>query len=214
MNNQKLNNFIDEMMVTFHGNDGSIQPASDNIVSTDGEANDIVSEPPVMDLFTNAANDMLKQYNTTFDTIAPANHVTVVDDMNDSPADDGAEVHQIDMASGFGDETGPQPDMDQIMFDVEDGNLHIKIADTDIYLAKDAVDTLRDYLNSDEFKSDIESSQTDESDSEMSEDDTEYDDDDSDDGDDSEDDEAEDEDDSSESNEDDEEKSEDDDSEK
>lgn len=164
MNNQKLNNFIDEMMVTFKGETNDVQPASDNIVAADGMANDIVSEPPVTDLFTNAANDMMKQYNTTFDTIAPADHVTVVDDMSAESPDDSAPAPQIDMSSGFADEIGPTPGMDQIMFDVEDGNLHIKIADTDIYLAKDAVDTLRDYLNSDEFKTDMESSKSDEED--------------------------------------------------
>ena len=145
MDNQKHRKFVEEMMVTFGGK----APEENNApeLGTEGPPE---PEYNAVDVFTNAANDMLKDFMpvSTADTAGAPTHVMVTDTMtNDEPADQTPEITDVTDAS-------IDPSADQIVFDMVDGTLCIKFADTELHLGPDAVSKLKDYLDKLEDSSD------------------------------------------------------------
>lgn len=165
MDNQKHRKFVEEMMVTFGG-----KAPEENNAPEPGTEGPPEPEYNAVDVFTNAANDMLKDFMpiSTADTAGTPTHVMVTDTMtNDEPADQTPEITDVTDAS-------IDPSADQIVFDMVDGTLCIKFADTELHLGPDAVSKLQDYLaNQPEESSDETDEETetdDETDSDNSDD--------------------------------------------
>lgn len=163
MDNQKHRKFVEEMMVTFGGK----APEENNApeLGTEGPPE---PEYNAVDVFTNAANDMLKDFMpvSTADTAGAPTHVMVTDTMtNDEPADQTPEITDITDAS-------IDPSADQIVFDMVDGTLCIKFADTELHLGPDAVSKLQDYLANQPEESSDETDEETETDDETDSDDS------------------------------------------
>jgi len=143
MNFSKHKNFIDEMMVTFTGNDNSEPVAQEP------------TTPTAVDSFSSAANDMIQHFiSPESDSVFPAQHEVVVSDLSsgDHPT-----------------ESDPPVEENKIMFEFSDGKLHISLNNTDIYLDQDAIAALKDYLNNVDVTSSSED-QNDDSDDESEDD--------------------------------------------
>lgn len=163
MDNQKHRKFVEEMMVTFGGK----APEENNApeLGTEGPPE---PEYNAVDVFTNAANDMLKDFMpvSTADIAGAPTHVMVTDTMtNDEPADQTPEITDITDAS-------IDPSADQIVFDMVDGTLCIKFADTELHLGPDAVSKLQDYLANQPEESSDETDEETETDDETDSDDS------------------------------------------
>ncbi len=160
MDNQKHRKFVEEMMVTFGGNQSEGNNAPEP--GTEGPPE---PEYNAIDVFTNAANDMLKDFMpaSTNDTVGAPTHIMVTDTMTDErPFDQTPETTDVT-------DTSIDPSADQIVFDMVDGTLCIKFADTELHLGPDAVSKLQDYLADQPEESDDESESDESDDSEESE---------------------------------------------
>lgn len=159
MSFDKHNNFVQEMTVTFSTNkvneDGDTV-VTDQTVPTDSEQPQYTTGYVAVDQFSNAANDMIKNFLNPVDggSVGEMDHVVDVPELN-----------HVD--------TGEEMDVEhnQIGFEYADGKLHISIDGNDIYLSKDAIESLKDYLsNIDVTDVDEDSEESDDDSNEESED--------------------------------------------
>ena len=163
MDNQKHRKFVEEMMVTFGG-----KAPEENNAPEPGTEGPPEPEYNAVDVFTNAANDMLKDFMpvSTADTAGAPTHVMVTDTMTDGePADQTPEITDVT-------DTSVDPSADQIVFDMVDGTLCIKFADTELHLGPDAVSKLQDYLANQPEESSDETNEETETDDETDSDDS------------------------------------------
>lgn len=163
MDNQKHRKFVEEMMVTFGG-----KAPEENNAPEPGTEGPPEPEYNAVDVFTNAANDMLKDFMpvSTADTAGAPTHVMVTDTMtDDEPADQTPEITDVT-------DTSVDPSADQIVFDMVDGTLCIKFADTELHLGPDAVSKLQDYLANQPEESSDETDEETETDDETDSDDS------------------------------------------
>ena len=81
MDNQKHRKFVEEMMVTFGG-----KSPDENNAPEPGTEGPPEPEYNAVDVFTNAANDMLKDFMpvSTDDTVSAPTHIMVTDTMTSS----------------------------------------------------------------------------------------------------------------------------------
>lgn len=130
MNIEKHKNFVQEMMVTFSG--GKVDELG-NPIQPEQSAEPIVTVEPTVqatDAFNNSVNDMIKDFTGVNDMVSPATPYSSVETLSPETSDVEMEVEN-----------------NQIGFELVDGKLHISIDGTDVYLSKDAIVALKDYLN-------------------------------------------------------------------
>lgn len=133
MNIEKHKNFVQEMMVTFSG--GKVDEFGNPVKQepVPGEVTEPAPAEPIIqvdDTFNNSVNDMIKDFGGVNDMVSPATAFSSVETL--TPETSSAEM---------------EVENNQIGFEFADGKLHISIDGTDVFLGKDAIAALKDYLN-------------------------------------------------------------------